>query len=222
MYWLHLTKFRYLDFAAVLTFNHLPKGFLESLFAEVVVLIFLGVLGIGFSMLIKVISSKNIYFKGWLYGTFMWFAIYATMTMYELKHIYPVDTMTAFLKLNFRLIMVNRNDLDTFIFKKEIWRTELIKLGELQHMPTNDDHFLLWAISGIIGVLSRDVYSTIAKLIGFAKFYVWDIGADIFIEPKQVHTILGTIVGFLTDFVTGSFLGVIFGCLLNGKELNTI
>jgi hypothetical protein len=37
--------------------------------------------------------------KGWLYGTFMWFAIYAAMTMYELKHIYPVDSMTALLSL---------------------------------------------------------------------------------------------------------------------------
>ena len=92
-----MTKFRYADFAAVLTFNHLPKGFLEILFAEVAVVIFEGILGIIFSMLIKVVSSKNLYFKGWLYGTFMWFAIYAAMTMYKLEHIYPVNTNTALL-----------------------------------------------------------------------------------------------------------------------------
>ena len=99
MYWLRVTKLRYLDFAAVLTFNHLPKGFLEVIFAEVVVIIFLGVLGIGFSMLIALVSSKNLFFKGWLYGTFMWFAIYAAMTMYKLKHIYPVNTKTAVISL---------------------------------------------------------------------------------------------------------------------------
>jgi hypothetical protein len=99
MYKLHLTKLRYLDFAALLTFNHKPQGWAEIVLAEVVVLIFLGVLGIGFSMLLKVISSKNIYFKGWLYGTFMWFAIYAVMTMYKLEHIYPVDTKTALYSL---------------------------------------------------------------------------------------------------------------------------
>jgi hypothetical protein len=99
MYFLHLTKYRYLDFAAVLTFNHLPEGWLESIFAEFVVVVFLGVLGIGFSILLKGVSGSNIFLKGWLYGTFLWFAIYAAMTMYELKHIYPVDTQTAFLTL---------------------------------------------------------------------------------------------------------------------------
>jgi hypothetical protein len=104
MYKLHLTKLRYLDFAAVLTFNHLPKWWGEVLLAEAVVLIFLGVLGIGFSMLLKGISSKNIYFKGWLYGVFMWFVIYAVITMYKLEHIYPVDTKTALCSLISALI----------------------------------------------------------------------------------------------------------------------
>lgn len=99
MFKLRLTKLRYLDFAAVLTFNHRPQGWPEVLFAEAIVIIFLGVLGIIFSLLIPVLSSKNIFFKGWLYATFTWFAIYAAMTMYELKHIYPVDTMTAFYSL---------------------------------------------------------------------------------------------------------------------------
>jgi hypothetical protein len=84
-------------------------------------------------------------------------------------------------------------------------------------MSTNEDHFLLWVISGVIGVLSRDIWSTFAKWIGMAKFYVWNIGADVFIEPNQVQTFLGTIVGFLTDFVTGSFLGVIFGLFIQWK-----
>ncbi|HEX3044875.1 MAG TPA: hypothetical protein VHY08_08965 [Bacillota bacterium] len=99
LYYLHLTKFRYLDFAAVLTFNHLPKGFLESLFAEIVVIVFQGVLGIGFSFLLNAISIENIYFKGWLYGTFCWFAIYAIVTLFRLEHIYPVDTLTALISL---------------------------------------------------------------------------------------------------------------------------
>lgn len=99
MYKLHFTKLRYLDFAAVLTYNHRPQGFFEVLFAVVVVITFLGVLGISFSMLLKFVSTKNLFFKGWLYGTFMWFAIYAIMTLFELKHIYPVDTNTALISL---------------------------------------------------------------------------------------------------------------------------
>jgi hypothetical protein len=99
MFKLHFTKLRYLDFAAILTFNHKPQGIWEVIFAEIVVIIFLGVLGIGFSMLLKVVSSENLFFKGWLYGTFTWFAIYAAMTMYKLEHIYPVDTRTALVSL---------------------------------------------------------------------------------------------------------------------------
>ncbi len=95
MYGLHLTKYRYLDFAAVLAYNHKPQGLIEIIFAEFVVLIFQGVLGIGFSMFLKTVSGVNIYLKGWLYGTFLWFAIYAVMTIFQLKYIYPVDTMTA-------------------------------------------------------------------------------------------------------------------------------
>jgi hypothetical protein len=99
MFKLHFTKLRYLDFAAVLTFNHRPQGLFEVLFAEIIVINFLGVLGIGFTMLLKIVSSANLFFKGWLYGTFMWFVIYAAMTMYQLAHIYPVDTKTALFSL---------------------------------------------------------------------------------------------------------------------------
>lgn len=50
-------------------------------------------------MLLKGVSTLNIYLKGWLYGTSIWFAIYAVMTIFELKHIYPVDTSTAAISL---------------------------------------------------------------------------------------------------------------------------
>jgi Na+/proline symporter len=87
-------------------------------------------------------------------------------------------------------------------------------------MSANRDNIPLWALSGIIGVLIRDLWSIFAKFIGLAKFQVWQIGADVFIEPNQVNTFLGTIVGFLTDFVTGSLLGVLFGYFIKktGKE----
>jgi hypothetical protein len=84
-------------------------------------------------------------------------------------------------------------------------------------MSIKDDHFLIWVFSGIIGVLSRDIWSLLAKWIDLAKFNVWNIGADVFVEPYQVQTVLGTIVGFLTDFVTGGFLGVIFGLFIEWR-----
>lgn len=95
MHELHLTKYRYVDFVAVLTYNYRPEGLMDTLFAEFVVLVFQGVLGIGFAFFVKAVSYSNIYLKGWLYGAFVWFAIYAAMTIFQLKKIFPVDTMTA-------------------------------------------------------------------------------------------------------------------------------
>jgi hypothetical protein len=59
MFKLHFTKLCYLDFAAVLTFNYLLQRFFKIVFAEFVVVGFLGTLGIGFSMLLKVIASEK-------------------------------------------------------------------------------------------------------------------------------------------------------------------
>ena len=84
-------------------------------------------------------------------------------------------------------------------------------------MNTKDDQFLIWVSSGIIGVLIRDIYSIIAKFIGLAKFFVWQIGAEIFVKPDQAKMFLGSVLGFLTDFVTGGLMGVIFGLFIEWR-----
>lgn len=80
-----------------------------------------------------------------------------------------------------------------------------------------DDHFYLWIISGVIGVVVRDIYSFLAKLIGLAKFYIWNIGADLFINGKEVHSFFGYILGFFTDIVVGGLLGVAIGLLIEWR-----
>lgn len=84
-------------------------------------------------------------------------------------------------------------------------------------MDKANDRFLWWVIAGSAGVLSRDLWSLVAKGTGLAKFYVWHIGADIFLTPSQVNTVAGNIVGILTDIVTGSFLGVLFGLFIEWR-----
>lgn len=80
-----------------------------------------------------------------------------------------------------------------------------------------EDHFYLWVISGIIGVLIRDIYSFLAKLVGLAKFFIWNVGADLFVHGKEVQSFLGTILGFLTDAVVGGMLGVAIGLLIEWR-----
>lgn len=72
------------------------------------------------------------------------------------------------------------------------------------------DRVLIGAISGALGLLTRDVYSFFAKLIGLAKFFVWNITADLFMEKKDVQSFFGNLVGFLGDIVFGAVIGMVF------------
>lgn len=79
------------------------------------------------------------------------------------------------------------------------------------------DPLIIWATSGIFGVIIRDTDSFFAKQIGLAKFYIWDIGAALLIEKAEVKTIFGTIAGLLVDIVIGSILGVSIGLFLKWR-----
>jgi uncharacterized membrane protein YagU involved in acid resistance len=84
-------------------------------------------------------------------------------------------------------------------------------------MNKSNDPFALWALAGIIGVIVRDVYSYIAQSIGLAKFYIWQIGADLMISPQTVHTFWGNLLGWLIDLTIGAMFGVVIGLLLEWR-----
>lgn len=84
-------------------------------------------------------------------------------------------------------------------------------------MTEDKDQFTLWIISGVIGVVIRDIYSFLAKLIGFADFFIWNVGANIFAKPSEVKTTLGIILGLLNDFAIGGLIGVLIGILIDWK-----
>lgn len=81
-------------------------------------------------------------------------------------------------------------------------------------LATLQDRTTLGAIAGMGAILARDAYSFLAKQIGFAKFYVWSIAADLFVQRKQAHTALGSILGFFADLALGALLGVFFAFFL--------
>ena len=99
LYALHLTKLRYLDFAAVLAFNHRPQGLLDSVLAEIVVVCFQAALGGIFALWIKRVSSENILLKGAFFGGFAWFTIFAVTALYKLEGLYPIDVGTALVNM---------------------------------------------------------------------------------------------------------------------------
>lgn len=95
-YGFRTVRFRYHDFAALIAFNYKPNSIWDTIFAELLVVIFVGFLGAGFSMLIKTICSVNFHFKGWAYGVFWWFIIYCAITLFTIKGIYEtIDSKTA-------------------------------------------------------------------------------------------------------------------------------
>lgn len=82
-----------------------------------------------------------------------------------------------------------------------------------------NDRVLIGGIAGALAFLTRDIYSFFAKLIGFAKFYVWQITAGVFMDKGQAATFWGNVVGILGDITFGAVVGIFFVYLL--KLTNT-
>ena len=100
MHWAHWSKFRYVDFAALITYNHRPQGIVQMLFSELIVILVASVLGAVFAMLIKAIHSPALLFKGSLYGAISWFLIYVAFALFKVEGIYgKPDFLTVFLNL---------------------------------------------------------------------------------------------------------------------------
>jgi hypothetical protein len=92
---LKVSKLSFADFGAVLAFNHKPKGILEFLLAEFIVIVMQSALGGVFAWWIKRIASANILLKGAFFGGFSWFTIFTMATLYKLPEIYPIGSGTA-------------------------------------------------------------------------------------------------------------------------------
>ncbi|MHB1421179.1 MAG: hypothetical protein ACYCX4_16650 [Bacillota bacterium] len=84
-------------------------------------------------------------------------------------------------------------------------------------MKVRDDHFNYWVYSGIAGVLTRDCWNFFSKMVGFAQFYIWQLGASAVIKKPFLNTFWGNVVGFLVDFTIGSIFGVLFGLIIEWR-----
>lgn len=71
-YLLHLGNYRYLDFAAQILYSHKPTFWWDTIFAQLIELIFCGLLGLVFYAIIPRETNKNCLIKGWLYGVSIW------------------------------------------------------------------------------------------------------------------------------------------------------
>lgn len=92
---LNLTQVRYLDWAAVLLYGHRPHAFGEVAFAQIVQIVFTGILGIAFAYLIPLISSHHYLFRGLIFGLTAWFLIYSVTLLYGLHTIVQLELLTT-------------------------------------------------------------------------------------------------------------------------------
>lgn len=94
-YILGYADFRLLDWGAFVFFGHQPKNLTEIIAGQVAQILWCGFLGILFSLLIPVVSSKYLILKGVFFGFLTGFIIYAIPTILQTPIIGNVSTGTA-------------------------------------------------------------------------------------------------------------------------------
>ena len=94
-YYLGITELLYLDWAAVMIFGYRATTLVENVISQGGQLFFSGLVGSIFVMLIPLIKSKNLYFKGWLFSMLVWFGSYALMSILEVTPLIPIGADTV-------------------------------------------------------------------------------------------------------------------------------
>lgn len=83
-YWFHIIKIRFLDWAAILVMRGLPQNTAETIFALVQQLLWDGLLGSIFALMLPHISSKGYPIKGAIYGALLAFIFCSIAIMFRL------------------------------------------------------------------------------------------------------------------------------------------
>lgn len=84
-------------------------------------------------------------------------------------------------------------------------------------MFKDKDPFIFWIISGIVAIITRDIWNFTSKSIGLAKNYIWNISVSILISHSLVKTPWGTFLGIVVDLIIGAMFGAIIGLFLEWR-----
>jgi uncharacterized membrane protein YagU involved in acid resistance len=94
-YLLHFVNYRYLDFAAEILYGNKPRFWWDSTFAQFIELIFCGLLGVAYYVIIPKDTNKNFFIKGWLYGVFIWLFLSTLGMIYKIPYFTKVPWQTT-------------------------------------------------------------------------------------------------------------------------------
>ncbi len=96
-YVIKISKMRFLDWAAVFLYGHLPLTFPEVIYAMLVQIGFVGSLGVIMAYFIKATSPQAYLLKGVIFGLGIGFVIYAIPTLFQVPGlvVIPFPTVLA-------------------------------------------------------------------------------------------------------------------------------
>jgi signal transduction histidine kinase len=93
MDFLGLANLRYLDFASIFIYGHLPQNKLEELFALFITIAWFGFLGIVFTYITR---REHLILRGLVFGIGIWFSAYAVTLLFDVPELANIPLGTAF------------------------------------------------------------------------------------------------------------------------------
>lgn len=94
--YIQFTDVRMVDWGGIMFFGHTPPfTLMENIVALGLQLGFSGFLGVVFAFLIPLITSQNLYFKGLVLSTAIWFLIYGVATLFRVPGTVPASVGTV-------------------------------------------------------------------------------------------------------------------------------
>lgn len=92
---LHFSNRRFLDWAGVIMYGHLPKTTFQAVYALTTQLIWVGLLGILFAFLVPKVTSRSYLGKGVFYSLSMGLIIYAIPRLFKIPELIITPTTTV-------------------------------------------------------------------------------------------------------------------------------
>ena len=93
--YINLSDTRLLDWGAIMIFGHYPQNTIQLITGQLAQLLWTGFVGIIFSFLVPIITSRLFLLKGAFYGFIMGFVFYAIPVLLETKYLSVTSTGTA-------------------------------------------------------------------------------------------------------------------------------
>lgn len=91
-----ITNLRTVDLIGALLYAYSPPfGYGEIVLALVGHILISGILGICFAYFIPIVTSRNIFLKGWIFSITIWFLVYAGATLFQVPGTVPTSLNTT-------------------------------------------------------------------------------------------------------------------------------